>query len=646
MAIQSTVYTPTPIVTTTTAPSTYKLTRPIASSSSPSSPRPWRRCAMWLADGGRWAFRRRYELAPVTITTGLTGIGLAQGGGPGTAFVYGLLAAGSAAGAVGGLKHKMSPVAYTGAAGVVAFGDIAAAVGFGFSWPTITAWVLSTGAAYGAYVPWLTAQRNQRMKLHVDTIKARAAVPGALGMDAADPGLTGGSPEETALRRGLHALTGHTPLDVLAMNRQPDGSWSCLVKLPPGRSTAPGAIIRKLRQLESNIGLPGRLVLAHGPESNDLVVKMKTQDALADTIPFEQTKVTTCKAPVLIGQDDEGNEFHLQLLYRHTLVAGATDWGKSGITNLVIMRLAQCHDAELFGIDMKPGAPELGPWRSVMNVARTKEEARALLEGVFAECQRRGAVLRSLSDKQLAEGRGPVRKWIPGLHGKAWFVFTDELAELVRQDPKLAELYESCLAVTRFTGIQFVSATQQPSRKVFGGSTDARGNYANRLSTRMGESGHGPLIFGAGSVSRGYRPERLDLPGKFLALTPEHDAPRIYRAQFVSDEDIAAAVSFHHSDVQDTDEQPAITDEPWVEQFAPLRFPDGTPVGDAWPDLWRIFQEMGSATKAELTEAGPYDSRDTARRAFEEWTKHGVLERRDGISTRYYLPTVDLTKDD
>ena len=98
-------------------------------------------------------------------------------------------------------------------------------------------------------------------------------------------------------------------------------------------------------------------------------------------------------------------------------------------------------------------------------------------------------------------------------------------------------------------------------------------------------------------------------------------------------------VGFFYSDMKDTEEQPAITEEPWVEQFAPLRFPDGSGVGrDQWPDLYRLFvASPDGATKKELAQTAGV-SRDTAMRAIEEWTRHGVRERRDGRSTRYYLP--------
>jgi hypothetical protein len=609
----------------------------VVTSSSSSSSRSWQRCVDTLVRVGAWISRRRWELAPAGGTAALTVLGLVQPG-AGPAFGYGLLAAGSATAAVLALKSKNDTIAKAGAAGMVALADVAVAAGFGLDWPTLTAYGLTTGAAYGIYGPWLAQQRNVRMKLQLDTVKAKGVVPAAMGLDAADPGLIGGTPEETALRRAIHALTGSAPADVLAFTRTVDG-WHALVVMPMGRNTSPESIIKRQAQLANNLGMPGRLTLRCGDAENQLVVRLSTVDRLAGTIPFVDNGVRTCTVPVLLGADDEGNEMFLDLMYRHTLIAGASDWGKSGILNLIIVRLAKCVDADLYGIDMKPGAPELGPWSPVMKVARNKYEARALLERIRDEAHRRGDILKALSEQSMAEGNGPVRKWVPGVHGNAIFVFTDELGELVRQDPDLAALYESLLAIVRFLGIMFVSATQQPSRRVFGGNTDARGNYANRLSTRQGESGHAPFIFGAGCQSKGWHPEELDAPGKYLAQTPDHDDPRrVYRAQWVSDEVIADAVGFYYTDKRDTEPQPAISDEPWVEQFAPLRYPDGASVDrDEWPDLYRVFVGMGSATKDELREAGTYNSRDTVSRALRVWSRHGVQSRRDGRSTRFYL---------
>jgi hypothetical protein len=661
----------------------------VVPSSSSSSPRSSRqvglRCADWLVRTGRWIARRRYELIPVTATSSLTVLGLAQDSVL-ASVCYGLLGAGSAAGTVLGIKHKSETITHAAAGATVVFADITTASATGPSWPTLTAWAISTGIGYWAFGPWLTNQRNARLKLHIDTVKAKGALPAAIGMEAADPGLTGFTPEETALRRALHALTGYAPREIPAFHHTPDGGFVARVRMPAGRNTSPDALIRKRDQLAANLAMPGDLQLSK-TGSDELLVRLIATDILAGTIPYSDDGATSIADPLRLGVDEHGQPVHINLLYRHTLVAGASDWGKSGIINLIIKRLARRADVDIYGIDMKPGSVELGPWEPLMKkVAKGPEEARALLDWLGEESQRRGRILADLSAKELAAGREPVRKWIPGVHGNAIVVITDELAELIRQDEVLrkreaeerkitmkgisaedleamdiddliprqpvATQYESRLAIDRFLAMSYVSATQQPSRKVFGGSTDARGNYANRLSTRTGEAGHAPFIFGQGCQAKGWRPEELDLPGKFLLATPEpeNERPRECRAEYVTDADIAADVSHLHARAIRHTTQPTPSN-PYDEYTAPtpnlaktpqpepLYYPDGSPVGrDEWPDLYRAFQRLGSATKDELTQAGNYSSRDTVRRALETWAQHGVLGRKEGRATRYYLP--------
>lgn len=686
---QPPVYVPQPMTTMTTkdtaAPTVMDFRSsaaayPPASSlpSSPSSRRGrWRTCAMLLTRTCSWVSRRRYEMVPVTGTSTITVLGLAQDGWL-TAVGYGAFAVGSGAAGILGLKHKNPVVTHVGAAGFVALADLTTTVAAGMSWPTLTAWALSTGAAYGVYGPWLAGQRNARIKLNVDTVKARGAIPGAMGMDAADPGLIGSTVQETALRRAIHALTGATPQDIPAFTLTDGGGFVALVRMPAGKNTGPDVLIRKRAQLASNLGLPGALDLKRGDADNELVVRLTVGDALAGTIPYSDDGGTSLADPLRLGWDEHGQPVNVRILYRHTLIAGSSDWGKSGLINLIIKRLARRADVDLYGIDMKPGSVELGPWAPLMKrVATGIEEAHDLLDLLRAECDRRGQILADLSATELAAGRPPVRKWIPGVHGNGIVVITDELAELIRQDENLrrheAELrkvnaraprderaeeepprqpaaakYESLLAIARSNAIQFVSATQQPSRKVFGGNTDARGNYNNRISTRTGERGHAPFIFGQGCQSAGWRPEELDLPGKFLIATPERpdSEPPECRAEYVRDEDIAADVGPLHARAariaQPAASTPTVPQMRKVPAPPPLYYPDGAAVGrEEWPDLYRAFLRLGDATKDELTATGPFNSRDTVRRALETWSVHGVQSRRDGRSTRYYLPTED-----
>lgn len=78
----------------------------------------------------------------------------------------------------------------------------------------------------------------------------------------------------------------------------------------------------------------------------------------------------------------------------------------------------------------------------------------------------------------------------------------------------------------------------------------------------------------------------------------------------------------------------------------PQTYPDGTTVGrDEWPDLYRVFcslcADQGFATKEQLTDAGPFASRDTVRRAMEVWLRHDVRVRKAGRAEQFHLPHND-----
>lgn len=636
---------------------------PARPESSERASRMWAACSDLLVRTGRLLVRYRYELAPVATTTTFTvGSWTLTGQGAGPVAILSALGALSGAASYLGMKHKHPEIAKGAAGFTLLFGDLATGAAAGPSAASGIADLILTIPVCIYYGQWLTARRHERMKLHVDTVKARGAVPAAMGVEMADAGLIGSSAEETALRRAIYALVGATPLDVPAFEFG-DNGWAARVVMPAGRNTSPDAIVRKKEQFAANLGLPGTLHLKKD-DNNQLLVRLVTSDALAGTIAYEDDDHKSMADPVRLGRDEHGQPVEITVLYRHTLIAGASDWGKSGIMNLIIKRMTRRGDVDLYGVDMKPGSVELGPWEPLMKkVAKGIEEARDLLQFIRAECDRRGAYLAELSARELAAGREPVRKWIPGVHGNGIVVFVDELAELIRQDEALRKLeaewrkqdkeaypledpvavtHESLLAIARFLAITFVEATQQPSRKVFGGSTDARGNYANRISTRTGEAGHGPFIFGQGCQSLGWRPELLDLPGKFLVATPEpeNQMPRVCRAEYVSDADIAADVSHLYARTAARSSMAAPVDAVRVAKPAPvLLYPDGTPVGkDGQPDLWRVFKRLGSATKKELQIQGPFDSLDTVGRAVEVWEQHGVMKRKEGRAERFFLP--------
>lgn len=590
---------------------------PLSHPSQSSGPSTSERIKNAAATAGTLARTYGLEAAPAATAAAITGLGWWMH----DTNVAGLEALGATGLAVGagfaaahGIKHS-HPHLFGGAAGLgVALTDVAAATYLGAGPGSITVAAISTALAYAAYVPWLIRHRKDH-------------------------------------------------------------------KEQPSPKTKSGTAPAVGDQTDDGIYLPATAPVPCGPFHDKV-------------IPYEDDPSDDIRVPLRLGWDEYGNRSELVMLYRHTLVAGASDWGKSGIINLIIKKLLKKKHVELYGIDLKPGAPELGPWEpKLKRLARTPEEARELFDELEAKAARQGALLEQQRQQALAVGKPPVRKWIPGDpaapagspewgHGPTAFVITDELGELIRQDEALrkqeAELrkldpefgppievplptrYESALAVWRFLGIQFVSATQQPSNRIFGGNTDARGNYGNRISTRAGEAGHSRLVFGEGAKGHGFTPERLIRPGEYYVAAPEfpqEDPPR-HRAEFVRDEDIAEDVASYYmamppklpvvSPIRLVKSEPAKQERP----VAPaVRFPDGSEVRRSdWLDLYRVFVELcaeqGYATKDDLTARGPYDSRDTVRRACDMWLTRGVQVRKAGRTDQFHLPEVEESADD
>ncbi|MEU6114903.1 FtsK/SpoIIIE domain-containing protein [Streptomyces sp. NPDC047117] len=301
-------------------------------------------------------------------------------------------------------------------------------------------------------------------------------------------------------------------------------------------------------------------------------------DALVEDIPYARTAARSCREPVVLGMDADGGAVAVLLKGRHVLVAGATDSGKSGLMKLLALRLAACEDAVLVGIDLKPGAPELSQVRPLLAaLAKDAEQARALFIWLECEAARRGALMtsRGIDDWDTEDG--------PEI-----FVFVDEAFELQRQgdrvpkgERKMSERTETALAMWRAFGIHLVMATQQPSNRVFGGTTDPRGNLGCRICFRVDERDHARFTFGSDTA---WNPLELELPGSFLLRDREHKNPVVCRAEFV---------------------KPCLSAE--VEQLAGER-PDFRVIlppgegGKTGERLVRLLAEYGALTRAELIE--------------------------------------------
>ena len=438
----------------------------------------------------------------------------------------------------------------------LAWGSLAAAGASGQAWLTGTvggfaAWygyAITAAAVLAGMVKHRHDTRHDQIRMDHESVKLQT---GLVRLQMAQhtlvqrttpepvqsgPDLTGRTVEETKLRTVVHELF-QAVLPGCTVERTRTG-WTAVLDLPVNLDR--DKLKSAWPKVASGMGVAGEFALADGALTNQLVARFIEGDPLQAVVPYTRPAAgARFTEPVLLGVDRFLDPVLLDLAYKHTLVAGSSLFGKSTLVRSIVVQLADRPDVVLYGIDLKPGAPELTPMLPILqDLAQTPEQAHAMLDWLRQEMTERGEILAKAGDQE----------WDPEKHGRpAMWIIEDELAELVRQGDDgpwkktpASKKQESMLALMRFAGMHMLSATQQPSRRVFGGTTDARGNYANRLSTRMNDPDHRRFIFGN---TPGWEPGRLDQPGKFLMQSPMHQVAAPYKGMWLTGEEFRAEVA-------------------------------------------------------------------------------------------------------
>jgi S-DNA-T family DNA segregation ATPase FtsK/SpoIIIE len=355
--------------------------------------------------------------------------------------------------------------------------------------------------------------------------------------------------------------------------------WTGRVILRKGTTAAHA--INQLPAIESGLGIrPGTARVTPDPARADRVIlRVIEKDPHGEPVPWKEPEPVTITKPVDLGLFEDGTPVLVNVLRRHTLIAGMTGAGKSVIENDLTAALVRCADAEPWGIDLKAGM-ELAPWHTnLRHLATTKDQAVALLTLAVARLDQRAARL-------AAQG---LRVHEPTPEDPAITILIDEFAELPAE---ALELADSIARRGRAPGITLIIATQRPTQAALGGNA-IRSQMDVRICLRVRERRDTDLILGQGSLAAGWDAHALTLPGTFLISDPEHTVPQRARARLITDDQVAAH-SARYADI------PA-ADGP---QAGPGRAepPPGRPPG---PALDEDPSGAGRALWEALTHAGP-----------------------------------------
>lgn len=461
-----------------------------------------------------------------------------------------------------GVKHGW-PIAWIFAGG---FGYAALTTVFGVDLMSAIGWAAATGAGLGLRL-WfehkfrhghgdgknldrLMKESDLRLKMlreqatearNLKTLAAAGMVmPNALALAQGaihpsaimPPGVSMGS-EEIAIRQAIRACYGQ---ELLACSVEvSERGYRAVVSLPPVLPRE--RLRREWERVRGALAATGRYDLEDGEYDNQLVIRFNSGTGFPDLLLYVPGNPSRMVDPVYLGPDVDGGDTFLQLLGRHTLLLGTSGNGKSNIMNLLLLAAVQ-RGAAVIGVDMKKGV-ELAPISPLLvTLATTGEQARDVFDWLDAETDRRAEIMIREGCRNWSEEFGPYI-----------ILAIDELSELTDKKykveglPNLAELNASASRIYRAFGVYLVAATQAPSKQAFGGNTDARTNYKNRIATRCEEAGHAAFGFGASWKSDGWDPNGiLKEPGEFLLANTEHDRPIRRKSPYISDKDLATEV--------------------------------------------------------------------------------------------------------
>jgi DNA-binding transcriptional ArsR family regulator len=259
-------------------------------------------------------------------------------------------------------------------------------------------------------------------------------------------------------------------------------------------------------------------------DSRNCTIRYMLKDPHASPIIPDETESPTIEN-LIIGLFETGAEVMFALV--NTLIAGETGAGKSGIVNRLVQVFSKIPSIGILGVDLTPGATELGPWRHVMHsLASTGDEVSKLFLAVLAECDRRGRIMEQYGWKNF---RCTVED-------PFMVLIIDEAARV--KELRLNKELKLIASIIRKYGGAVIVATQYPKNTSL--DSDITINLPQKIGLKVYTETADRVIFGGSATRLGWSPSVL-IPdgreGSFLIKSKHYSKPVLARACYV-DEDM------------------------------------------------------------------------------------------------------------
>lgn len=421
--------------------------------------------------------RRRSELTPLYVTSGVVALGEMSQYAPFPAVALGVAGCGVAVGSWvsnygGDDKNKLYlwGVLAASSSAVLTLHELGWSH---FDWTAI----IAAGAGMALGVPWW---RNNRRRTRVSLESTVERWP--------------------SLARKLHLDT----VRPVAIRAHGGGNFEGRLVWPAGDFMV-ADILSQRDRIEGALDLPaGTLRMErNGRDSNSVLFKAFVTDpherGINWEIPVEEVngewfvaELDACD-PITLGYREDGALKTMTLTdseeygSRSVMIAGSKGSGKSGLVNVIVGTRVCCRNAVVWGVDLK-GGMELGPWRNAMDwCVTTFEEAMELLEALESVVDARAKYCADVLN---------VRRWPMTPEFPVLTVVVDECHSFNgAMNRKQLEMLERVIQKGRAVGVEIIEATQYPTLLAFG-SNLVREQLDQRFCFRMqGEDGE-YFVFG------------------------------------------------------------------------------------------------------------------------------------------------------
>lgn len=551
--------------------------------------------------------------------------------------------------------------------GMTAFGAASIA---GPTWLTAGVGIGLLVAAYYAHFQTRHSRVQDQRRFIVEytaaSTPALVPMPGGNAAPVAAPVAGEVASHEEAIVYRAFADMGIEPITLRGFERVDKDAFNVIVCLPGSRADDPDSVVRRSELLKSNLRA-NQIAVEAGERGNEvfLMVRFGSASPILEVIPWEGPEHRDVTRPICMGKTHYGAPVMVNFAKRHTLFAGKTRRGKSSGVQVAVCSIAATENGQLWFIDMKPGQLALGPFEALSaQFADTLPKVALLFAAAVAAMEENGQILK---EERERTGR-PVWEWDPAVHGAGIFLVIDELADLMRLSPEIYEQWLRLMQLGAGLGVYIIGATQSPSGKALGNSTDGSSQFGNIFGYQAKGATQAGVIFGQGAWGEGWKASERNLPlqGMFMLRSPEHTRPEVSRGAYIdpdsamdvsdriADDGIAelhprtqAAVDRVLGEGAPTGDgpdapQPPAGGVPYL-RAVPDYYPDGTEVEDKIEPLWELLGAIGGdgVTVAELASAakraghGMY-SLAWVRDRCKNWRTAGYVMFEDGREPRYW----------